>query len=86
MEIFLFLCPWGEFLPQVDVDESATLAEIIVCMYTLVPVRCSINFKAVYANCPTVVDGMVDFRSVLVLNGNGADVAKHAVPAVPTER
>ncbi|KAG0610280.1 hypothetical protein M758_7G053200 [Ceratodon purpureus] len=24
--------------------------------------------------------------SVLVLNGNGADVAKHAVPAVPTER
>lgn len=33
-----------------------------------------------------VVDGSVDFRSVLVLNGNGADVAKHAVPAVPTER
>jgi len=28
----------------------------------------------------------VVFRSVLVLNGNGADVAKHAVPAVPTER
>ena len=23
---------------------------------------------------------------MLVLNGNGADVAKHAVPAVPTER
>lgn len=35
---------------------------------------------------PTVVDGMVYFRSVLVLNGNGADVAKHAVPAVPTDR
>ncbi|PIA48847.1 hypothetical protein AQUCO_01300036v1 [Aquilegia coerulea] len=26
------------------------------------------------------------FRSVLVLNGNGADVAKHCVPAVPTKR
>lgn len=25
-------------------------------------------------------------RSVLVLNGNGADVAKHCVPAVPTKR
>ena len=29
----------------------------------------------------------IDFyRSVLVLNGNGADVAKHCVPAVPTKR
>lgn len=29
----------------------------------------------------------VDFyRSVLVLNGNGADVAKHCIPAVPTKR
>lgn len=26
------------------------------------------------------------FRSVLVLNGNAADVAKHCVPAVPTKR
>lgn len=26
------------------------------------------------------------FRSVLVLKGNGADVAKHCVPAVPTKR
>lgn len=26
------------------------------------------------------------FRSVLVLNGNGADVAKHCVPAVPMKR
>lgn len=25
-------------------------------------------------------------RSVLILNGNGADVAKHCVPAVPTKR
>lgn len=25
-------------------------------------------------------------RSVLVLNGNGADVAKHCVPAVPAKR
>lgn len=25
-------------------------------------------------------------RSVLVLNGNGADLAKHAIPAVPSER
>lgn len=25
-------------------------------------------------------------RSVLILNGNGADVAKHCVPAVPARR
>ena len=25
-------------------------------------------------------------RSVLVLNGNGADIAKHCVPAVPAKR
>lgn len=28
----------------------------------------------------------LDGRSVFILNGNGADVAKHAVPAVPTKR
>lgn len=28
----------------------------------------------------------MDFRSVLVLNGNGADLAKHAISSVPTER
>lgn len=28
----------------------------------------------------------MNFRSVLVLNGNGADVAMHAIPSVPTER
>lgn len=26
------------------------------------------------------------FRSVLILNGNGADIAKHCVPAVPAKR
>ncbi|XP_020243633.1 uncharacterized protein LOC109821886 [Asparagus officinalis] len=26
------------------------------------------------------------YRSVLVLNGNGAEVAKHCVPAIPTKR
>jgi hypothetical protein len=29
---------------------------------------------------------MIFHRPVLVLNGNGADVAKHCVPAVPTKR
>lgn len=28
----------------------------------------------------------VSCRSVLILNGNGADVAKHCIPAVPTKR
>ena len=30
--------------------------------------------------------GIVNSRSVLVLNGNGADKAKHAIPSVSTER
>jgi len=35
VEIFLFLCPWGEFLPEVDIDETATLAESTVCAFSL---------------------------------------------------
>lgn len=33
-----------------------------------------------------VIFDVVPFRSVMVLSGNGADVAKHCVPAVPSKR
>ena len=33
-----------------------------------------------------VIFDVASFRSVMVLNGNGADVAKHCVPAVPSKR
>jgi hypothetical protein len=37
-------------------------------------------------NCTVLLLYMKIHSSVLVLNGNGADVAKHCVPAVPTKR
>ena len=45
-----------------------------------------INHKSISITVQFFLLNMNIYRSVLVLNGNGADVAKHCVPAVPTKR
>jgi len=50
----------------------------------------TMGFSLFESYCEWHADFMVSVfgtaRSVLVLNGNGADLAKHAIPAVPSER
>lgn len=46
-----------------------------------------LKFASVFLSGLRILQSAFFFsRSVLVLNGNGADVAKHCVPAVPTKR